>query len=153
VCWAGVISETIEIKDYWSDKRFACKKKPPSEVPDNIYKPGKGGALAQVSNNSHVPKDTKRDTGGDNVLIFEEKWHFGENGPDLPARFGLRMETNNRRGHRRHKECDAGWPGLRKWLREQEVVAPPTSATACGICGPRRHVHRWSVRKKCASVC
>src|SRR5688572_10547610 len=39
VIWAGEVSETIELGDYWNDRRFMSKKPVRSKRPDNIYKP------------------------------------------------------------------------------------------------------------------
>jgi hypothetical protein len=154
VCWAGVVSKTMKIRDYWNDKHFTCKKQGQTQVPDNIYMPIRNGRLKQVNNDIHQLQDAERDKGGKNVLVFEKRWHFGENGPVLPEYFHLRMGKNARRSHRRYRNHDNVWPELQQWLAEQKQTPPPTSATSCSSCGPCRRMHRGQKRqKKCRSLC
>jgi len=143
VCWAGVISEKMRLGDYWNDKRFACKKPSRSDVSDNIYRPSTGGKLVQVKNKPHGHDQIKRDKSGKNVLVFGKRWHFGNNGPTLPEKFGLRMLLNARRGHRRRQIRNEEWRKLRRWLNSQRQVPLSEGSYNCrrtrkrrDTCGP-----------------
>jgi hypothetical protein len=151
ICWAGIVSEVMPIADYWNDPRFAYKKPKHSTVPDNIYRPNARNNLVWVPNKIHLRKEIARDTGGQNVLVFKERWYFGKSGPEIPNCFGLRMERKERRGHRRHENRNDDLPALRRWLNDQTQTETPISSTVslhCGCEGKKRRALR-----KCPSGC
>jgi len=136
VVWAGIVSEKLSFADYWNDSRFAgktpacwntakaCNKQEDCHHtgqcahPDNFYRPTRDDGLRWVMNPVHGPEDAQHDTNGQYVLAFDPSWHFGANGPPLPASFGLRM-TYGRRGERLADLSDAEWRRLEAWLNQQ----------------------------------
>lgn len=121
VVWAGVVSEVLTIAEYWDDARFASKKPGRTEVPDNFYKPTDGGGFIWQGNCVHGAEALQHDTGGRNVLVFDQAWRFGAFGPPLPQDFGLRM-TAGRRGERVADLNDVEWQRLEAWLNAQSQV-------------------------------
>jgi hypothetical protein len=155
VRWAGVIKERLRFADYWGDRRFAKKKPGKSERPDNIYRPHPGGqGFVQTSNNVHGPEATRKDTGGQFVLVFDPVWRFVGGSPVIPADFGFQMLTNARRGHRVHTLDSAAWRRLRDWLDHQKqklgVAAYPKSKRPCG---PARSSSLPTSKSKPRRVC
>ena len=145
VVWAGIVKEKLSFADYWNDQRFAGKKpacwntdnscKQQNDChrtgqcahPDNFYRPVDGGLL-WVVNPVHGPEDAQHDTNGQYVLALDPSWHFGANGPPLPASFDLRM-THGRRGERIADLTDAEWRRLKAWLDDQDPLKAATSST------------------------
>jgi hypothetical protein len=130
VRWAGIVSEKFTFMDYWHDDRFATKKPNRAAMPDNIYEPI-GGDFRQVPNPAHSPVDQSRDLGGEFVLAFADSWYFGNQAPELPAKFGLRMLAG-RRGHRVAELSEADWADLRRWLDTQVSAVPVLRSKPCG---------------------
>jgi hypothetical protein len=121
VCWAGVVTEVIPMKDYWNTSRFKGKKPGRSRRPDNIYRPTPTGDLERVENETHTPADYARDVNGENALVLQPSWHFGPAGATLPEAFNLRM-IDGRRGHRRRVINERVWDELKKWLDHNAPV-------------------------------
>jgi hypothetical protein len=139
VCWAGVVSEVIPMKDYWNDARFQGKKPGRARSkPDNIYRPTKGGTFQQVKNDMHQPDALVRDVGGANALVLKPSWHFGPTVAVLPPPFNLRM-TGGRRGHRRVEIDKLTWRKLKRWLDDN---CPHTGST-------QRSFRRVAARQRC----
>ena len=135
VRWAGVVSESVPFALYWDDPRFAGKRPGCCPVPDNIYRSGPKG-LTQELNASHGPEHAGRDIGGLNALVFARSWRFGDEGPSLPARFGLWM-TGGRRGQRRHDLRSEIGAALLAWLEGQAIAQTDrekvnAAPSACG---------------------
>ena len=121
VVWAGIVAEKMSFAEYWQDKRFDAKKPYGSRHPDNFYRPD-GKQLVWVSNTTHGPEATTRDTGGLYVLIFNPSWRFGAHGPLLPEEFGLRM-TVGRRGEPLIDMSEPQWRRLKSWLDKQLTIS------------------------------
>lgn len=134
VRWAGIVAEKLTFAEYWRDERFEGKKPRRSETPDNIYKPTRRG-LVQVPNTTHGAGNVRRDLGGEHVLVFERAWYFGEARAILPARFGLRMMSRSRRGHRVVDLTAARSRALIAWLdREAPEWEAPDAAKPARRC-------------------
>jgi hypothetical protein len=130
VVWAGVVAKKIPFAEYWFDSRFRDKRPDRSDLSDNIYCPSSGG-LHWVPNKVHGPEHSDRDLGGSFVLAFNPAWHFGGNGPNVPAHFGLRI-TGGRRGERRVEQTEAAWLRLLSWLKENAPShSPRISSERC----------------------
>jgi Nucleotide modification associated domain 2 len=144
VRWAGVIKEKLSFADYWNDQRFAKKKPGKCEHPDNLYQPHPGGeGFVQIPNKVHGPEATRKDTGGQFVLVFDPVWRFVGGSPVLPADFGFRMLTNARRGHHKHTLDSAAWRRLRGWLNDQKrKLGIPAHVESKGRCDPARSENR-----------
>lgn len=139
VVWAGIVSEVLTIAEYWNDARFASKKPDRSKVSDNFYKPTEEGGFIWQHNCVHNCEALEHDTGGLNVLVFNQAWRFGGFGPPLPEEFGLRMV--GRRGERVADLNDVEWQRLETWLNAQsQVTVEPThyrkSCSTNGPCSP-----------------
>ena len=138
VCWAGIVSEVIRLEDYWADARFSDKKpgrqRGQHQLPDNIYRPSRGGGFDQVTNDTHLPKDKPRDLSGQNALVLKRSWYFGPTGAILPTEFGLRM-IGGRRGQRRSRLDRSSWIKLIRWLEKNCPASKPlrlrSGAVAC----------------------
>ena len=133
VRWAGVVREKLSFARYWSDPRFAGKKPSASNTPDNIYEPSDAG-FVQVTNGIHGCDSMVRDLGGQFVLVLDPAWHFGPAAPNLPERFGLRVNG----GRRAHRVCELSpetWLELQIWLNAQKVTVGPTKHSL-GNCVP-----------------
>ncbi|MES2701294.1 MAG: hypothetical protein V4649_01590 [Bacteroidota bacterium] len=95
VIYTMQVSEIIPIDAYWNDSRFQYKK-PIVNGPlvtmygDNIYhKDEKGKWIQENSAHSNVDgtcseKHLETDTGGENVLIAELFYYFGNTAPQIP---------------------------------------------------------------------
>ncbi len=147
VCWAGVVAEIIPYAKYWRDPRFGNKKPGRSKRPDNIYEPTDDEGLKQVRNNSHLPRDISKDTGGKNVLVLRPSWYFGVRVAVLPVHFGLRM-GNGRRGERKTTLSALRWRILQRWL---DMRVPKTAGRPLvkGQCGPCEEKYRPRKRYVC----
>lgn len=137
VVWAGIVSEVLTIAEYWNDARFTSKKPDRTEVPDNFYKPTKNGGFIWQRNCVHGSEALEHDTGGLNVLVFDQAWRFGAFGPPLPQDFGLRMMVG-RRGERVADLNDVEWQRLEAWLNAQSqvTVEPSHHRKSCGTMVP-----------------
>jgi Nucleotide modification associated domain 2 len=121
VRWAGIVSDVMQLAEYWGDLRFQGKK--PAQhgghrsggSPDNIYRPTRDGALEQVENNSHGPDSAARDTGGRNALVLQRSWYFGPTVAVLPEHFNLRI-VGGRRGQPQSEIDEQTWRELEGWL-------------------------------------
>ncbi len=138
------ISEVMSFGDYWSDRRFECKRpnwagNEVQKAGDNIYRPlnSRGTARAfQQKSSYHSNRDRssnsntmKHDTKTDRVLISKRFWYWGGSGPDIPLAF-LGISSN--------------WPTIRA-LRNHRSQFPPEMLDAfvdwvhsfgrCGILG------------------
>jgi putative DNA base modification enzyme with NMAD domain len=141
VRWAGIVREVIPLGGYWEDGRFRNKRPDRSKVPDNIYRPSRGG-LEQVKNPIHSAWNARTDIGGINALVFDDWWYFRGTAPIVPQEFGLWMT-----GGRRHEPChelDAKeWDALIAWLEATklslgEIDIPRGGDDSRGGCGPSR---------------
>jgi hypothetical protein len=122
--WAGVVIESIPLKEYWADGRFEGKKPGQSHKPDNIYRPTRSGELKQVANSTHRPEDYSRDVSGENALVLNPSWYFGPDVALLPETFNLRM-IGGRRGHRCSPIDSRTWRKLESWLKRTAPTARP----------------------------
>lgn len=147
VCWAGIVSEKILLRDYWRDRRFKLKRpggqQRESERPDNIYKPMGSGRLVQVRNVTHKLRDMRRDLSGLYSLVLKPSWYFGQSGTVLPANFNLRM-LNSRRGERSISLPRSQWVSLLNWLSanepEIEYLQKRSGPAICSL-KPRRRCY------------
>lgn len=139
VVWAGIVSEVIPLAEYWNDRRFAGKKPDRTALPDNFYRPARGGFI-QVPNTIHGEDSIFRDISGVNALVFDPAWRFGAYGPRLPTEFGLRM-VGARRGERLSELSAQEWKRLRAWLDAQETGVLQ-KASVSGSCEPPRRTTR-----------
>jgi hypothetical protein len=153
--WAGVIKEILSFADYWADRRFAKKKPGKCDHPDNIYQPHPGGqGFVQIPNDVHGPEATRKDTGGQFVLIFDPMWRFSGGSQVMPAEFGLRMMRNARRGHRKRTLNAADWRRLRDWLNDQKrKLSIPATVESKRRCAPVRSNSLLAPQKKPQRAC
>lgn len=96
--FAMKVEEKLEMEKYWDDRRFQYKKPVLNGslvqmYGDNFYHKNKSGKWIQ-ENSAHsleggkVNKDhLEVDTGGENVLISQEFYYFGDNAILIPSRF------------------------------------------------------------------
>jgi hypothetical protein len=139
VVWAGIVSEVVPLAEYWNDRRFVGKKPDRTALPDNFYRPARGGFI-QVPNPIHDEDSILRDISGVNALVFDPAWRFGAYGPRLPAEYGLRM-VGGRRGERLSELSAQEWKRLQGWFDAQaRGVVQRTSKP--GSCAPRKHMTR-----------
>ena len=136
VVFAMRVDETLEFEDYWHDERFHAKRPDRGAggiqaLGDNIYHRNEAGEWQQEPSN-HSHKDgrqsqfhTRRDIGGENVLIGQDFIYWGADGPPLPANLsGLIV----RRGHR-SRSNDKLIPDFIDWFNsfeERGILASPT---------------------------
>lgn len=92
------VTETLEFPEYWQDPRFA-RKRPmrrgsrKQSCGDNIYFKNADGNWGQLdsfhtnADGSLKPEHVKRDTGVNRVLISNNFFYFGGEGPVIPAQF------------------------------------------------------------------
>jgi hypothetical protein len=93
--YAMKITDKIALESYWNDSRFQYKKPIMNGTlvtmfGDNFYHKGENGTWIQEdsahsnidgsTNNNHL----ETDTGGENVLISEHFYYFGDNAPLIP---------------------------------------------------------------------
>lgn len=95
VRWAGIVSEVLPLEDYWDDPGFLAKRPDRSDTPDNIYQLI-DGHLSQEPNSSHDEGNIATDIRGKNALIFSQAWHMGDDRPELPDVFDLRVVASRR---------------------------------------------------------
>lgn len=83
----GIISEIINMNNYFTDKRFQHKKpnnnSPEASRGDNIYYK-KNDTWEQLPQKFHNLDDLEHDTSSEQVLVCEKYWYFGENAPLIP---------------------------------------------------------------------
>ena len=125
VRWAGIVSEVLPIEEYWDDPRFRGKRPDRSETPDNIYQLIDGNLL-QVPNTSHSEGNIATDIRGKNALIFSRVWHMGDDRPELPDIFDLRVVANRRLEPLREISSQE-WIELEGWLTAHDCGLPPHS--------------------------
>jgi hypothetical protein len=93
------VSEIADFRAYWNDARFA-RKKPMRQggrkqsCGDNIYyRNADDSAWLQLdsfhthADGSLKPQHVARDTGTDRILISDDYYYFGGEGPEIPACF------------------------------------------------------------------
>lgn len=94
--YAMRVTERMTLGDYFMDPAFAAKKPDftrsdwLSRQGDNFYAPGPDGLQQLMSNHSCADGSEdevhkRADLSGRNVLISDEFWYFGGDGPHLPA--------------------------------------------------------------------
>ena len=140
VVWAGIVSEVVPLAEYWSDRRFAGKKPGRTALPDNFYRPARGGFI-QVPNPIHGEDSLLRDISGVNALVFDPAWRFGAYGPRLPAEFGLRM-VGGRRGERICELATEEWRKLHRWLTAQTPGLAQNESSNRFCSPPKRAVRK-----------
>lgn len=134
VRWAGIVSEVLPIEKYWDDPRFRAKRPGPhSETPDNIYRLV-DGHFSQVENKSHGEGHVATDIRGKNALIFSHVWHMGDNRPELPEIFDLRVVANRRLEPLREISSQQ-WIELEGWLKTHDCRLPMhRNGSRCSPC-------------------
>lgn len=141
VRWAGIVSRTMSLADYWDDPHFKGKKPGAAGMPDNLYRAYQDGYVQQP-NESHGPERQARDVRGRNALVFATSWYFGREAPSLPEAFGLWMggaRGGGRQGHRCPQVEQERADQLIAWLDAQpqaERVLPQPSGMAGSTCRP-----------------
>lgn len=129
VIWAGVVTESLSLANYWQDARFQAKKGRPPQVLDNIYEPDPRSpdGYYQHLHAWHDASSYKRDVSGRNALIFggPDVWVFRNAPRVLPTEFGLSMGSA-RRGHQTNYIDDQRWQDLRAWFTGGGHVVRPT---------------------------
>ncbi len=143
VRWAGIVSEVLPIEKYWDDRRFYGKRPDRSETPDNIYRMT-DGHLSQVPNSSHDQNSITIDIRGRNALIFSQAWHMGDDRPELPEVFDLRVAANRRQEPLREISSQE-WIELQGWLKAHDCGLPKHRKGS--PCAPRQPLQRK--RAKC----
>jgi len=133
VRWAGIVSEVLPMEKYWDDPRFRAKRPDRSETPDSIYQ-FMDGYLSQVPNTSHDESNIAKDVRGKNALIFSQAWHMGDDRPELPDVFDLRVVANRRLEPLREISSQE-WTELEGWLKAHDRGLPKHSKGS--RCGPR----------------
>lgn len=93
--YAMKVSEKITLEQYWDDPRFQYKKPVMNGTlvtmyGDNFYHRDESGNWIQ-EDSAHCKLDgtchqehLEKDTGGDNVLISEHFYYFGDHAPKIP---------------------------------------------------------------------
>jgi hypothetical protein len=138
VCWAGMISEVVPLRDYWNDPRFQGKKPGRARSPDNIYRAGATGGLEQVGERRSAA-ETARDIMGANALILTSAWHFGQAAVTLPHAFDILHMSAGRRGQRYVEIDNVMLTNLTRWLDEHAPVpALDATSTTSAIATPDR---------------
>ena len=96
---AMMVAEACDFRSYWSDPRFAGKRPQRNgsrkqSCGDNIYYRSPDDTKWLQLDSFHSDENgqqredhTKRDTGVDRVLIAEDFYYFGGEGPEIPAMF------------------------------------------------------------------
>lgn len=143
VRWAGIVSEVLPMEKYWDDRRFYGKRPDHSQTPDNIYRMIEG-RFSQVPNSSHGPNNIATDIHGKNALIFSQAWHMGDDRPELPEFFDLRV-VDNRRLEPLREISSQEWIELRDWLKAHDCGLPRNRKGS--PCVPRQPSQRK--RAKC----
>lgn len=125
------VKETLDWRSYWADARFQ-KKRPMRQgsrrqsCGDNIYYRSDDDScwLQLDSFHSHANAVVKanhiaRDTGTDRILISEDFYYFGGEGPEIPANFRDPARYDLCRKVRQRKRLrDEGWIAeFVAWLR------------------------------------
>ena len=140
VVWAGVVTESLSLAEYWHDARFQAKKGAPPQVLDNIYEPDPRApdGHRQHWQAYHDASFHIRDVGGRNALIFgsQDTWVFRNATRVLPASFGLSMGSA-RRGHQTTYIDDRHWQELQAWLSDGQVAAADVEPSANQVIGQR----------------
>lgn len=95
--YAMCVEEIVTFEQYWDDPRFQYKKPALNGslvtiYGDNIYSKNKEGEWLQadsahsLSNGRLNPDHLKKDIRGENVLISQNFYYFGDNAPLLPQK-------------------------------------------------------------------
>jgi hypothetical protein len=101
VVYAMQVSERLPLGDYWKDSRFVDRRPGKSLFPDNIYRAGADGKLAQMPNDVHRSQEAERDISGKFVLLGSRYWYFGNASVPIPTE--LVHLTYSSVGHVVHK--------------------------------------------------
>ncbi|WP_246450416.1 hypothetical protein [Sphingomonas rhizophila] len=129
--YAMRVGEACTWRDYWADPRFA-RKRPlrrgsrKQSCGDNIYHRNDDDTGWIQSDSFHSNDDgtaraehVKRDTGVDRILISQDFYYFGGQGPEIPVHFRDPTRYDICRKIRRRKRLDDDdWIGeFVAWLR------------------------------------
>lgn len=120
VVYAMQITEKLTLGEYWQDPRFEDRKPGKTPFPDNLYRPGRNGALEQVPNPVHEQYDAAKDIRGRNVLLSSRYWYFGRDSVPIPTELIHLVHTTQ--GHVVHKQRrSTDIKQLERWLRAWPV--------------------------------
>ena len=145
VVWAGLVTESLSLAEYWRDARFQAKKVAPPQVLDNIYEPDprSSDGYRQHWHAHHDASSQTRDVSGRNALIFGSKdiWVFRKAPRVLPSSFGLSMGSA-RRGHQTMYIDDRHWQELHAWFSHGQVTAADVEPSANQVISRRPSARR-----------
>lgn len=85
VIYVMQVEECLSFAAFWNDPRFRAKRPDRCISSDNIYRKDESGALIQVPNRVHQPRDMERDLRGARALVSRRYWYFGDQSPRIPA--------------------------------------------------------------------
>lgn len=125
------VTETTDFRSYWSDPRFV-RKKPfrqgsrKQSCGDNVYYRSPDDSKWLQLDSFHTNPDgtqradhTNRDTGTDRILISNDYYYFGGEGPVIPAAFrDVSRYDICRKVRQRKRQEDGDWiDEFVAWLR------------------------------------
>ena len=133
VIYAMVVKDFMTFREYWDDKRFQVKKpniygSPKGFFGDNIYRWDKHTGQYQQENSHHSmddgstnPKNLKRDTGVDRILIASDYVYFGNDAiaPSLELCDSLPCKFPHRTRNYYKNYPPEVRPRVEKWLRAE----------------------------------
>ena len=139
------VAEKLLLRDYFRDPRFQDKipdmgaDGPEAKAGDNIYRPRRSDAASaadfeQLANANHVPRDRKRDVGGNFVLVSGEFYYFGGSAPAVPR--DVRPDVPRGQSRYGQGSCPAQAERFLQYIRDNYRVGrhgqPHNWSSACG---------------------
>jgi hypothetical protein len=130
------VKETLDFRSYWNDPRF-FRKRPvrrgsrKQSCGDNIYYRSDDDSHWLQLDSFHTrpdgsikPEHVTRDTGTDRILISDDFYYFGGEGPEIPAVFrdGSRYDVCRKVRQRKRLEDEEWIDEFVAWLR---TFGPP----------------------------
>ena len=135
------VSKVVTLEEYGHSEEYAFKiprkSDKGSRCGDNIYYKNEEGEWNQRENEFHKPHHQNQDIAGENVLVCEKFWYFGEAALEIPSQFvGLVKSGPGHKNNVGNPEV----PAFLAWVRSHKtgIHGKPSSEIGSESCLPTR---------------